>query len=122
MDLKIEFTDKAITPWGGLVLLKNMLDRIKFDTVIDSCPDLPPVGSNRGYSPRVIIESFIVNVWCGATRFLHTEIGRHDYPLTEIFGWKRHPGQDTYKRFFKKFSLSRNSAVFGYFYQWFSVI
>ena len=119
MDLKIEFTDKAITPWGGLVLLKNMLDRIKFDTVIDSCPDLPPVGSNRGYSPRVIIESFIVNVWCGATRFLHTEIGRHDYPLTEIFSWKRHPGQDTYKRFFKKFSLSRNSAVFGYFYQWF---
>jgi len=119
MELKIDFTDKPITPWGGLVLLSNMLKRINFAEVISSCPDLPPVGSNRGYSLRVIIESFIANIWCGATRFFHTEIGRHDYPLTEIFGWKRHPGHDTYRRFFKKFSLSRNTAVFGHFYQWF---
>jgi len=119
MEIKIDFTDKEITPWGGMVLLKNMLDRTNFANVIASCPSLPTSGSNRGYKPREIIESFIVNVWCGATRFLHTEIGRHDYPLTQIFHWRNHPAQDTYKRFFKKFNLGRNSAVFPYFYKWF---
>ncbi|RLC36198.1 IS1380 family transposase [candidate division Kazan bacterium] len=119
MELKIDFTDKEITPWGGMVLLKNMLDRIKFAQVIESCNDLPSGGSNRSYSTRVIIESFIVNVWCGATRFLHTEIGRHDYPLARIFNWGRHPAQDTYKRFFKRFDWGINTRVFSYFYQWF---
>lgn len=119
MELKIEFTDKEITPWGGMVLLKKMLDRIDFSDVISSCSSLPSPGSNRGYPTDVIIESFIVNVWCGATRFLHTEIGRLDYPLSKIFGWKKHPGQDAYKRFFKKFSWNINREVFSYFYKWF---
>ena len=119
MELKIEFTDKEITPWGGMVLLKNMMDRIGFQQVVEGCEELPGKGSNRSYPARVIIESFIVNVWCGATRFLHTELGRHDYPLARIFGWKRHPGQDTYKRFFRKFDMARNTRVFAYFYRWF---
>ncbi len=119
MELKIDFIDKEITPWGGMALLKNMMDRINFHQVIEACANLPPAGSNRSYTARVIIESFIVNVWCGATRFLHTEIGRHDYPLAKIFGWNRHPGQDTYKRFFRKFDFARNTQVFPYFYKWF---
>jgi hypothetical protein len=119
MELKIEYTDKEITPWGGMVLLKNMLNRVNFSEVVGQCEELPRSGSNRGYSTRVIIESFIVNVWCGANRFIHTEIARHDYPLAEIFNWRNHPGQDTYKRFFRKFDLARNTKVFSYFYRWF---
>jgi len=119
MELKIEFTDKEITSWGGMVLMKNMLEKIHFGEVISSCTALPNPGSNRGYTPNEIIESFIVNVWCGATRFTHTEIGKHDYPLTKIFQWRNHPSQDTYKRFLKKFNFERNTQVFPYFYKWF---
>jgi hypothetical protein len=119
MELKIAFTDKEITPWGGMVLLKNMLDQIGFAEVVDTCPSLPGPGSNRGYSPSTIIEAFLVSVWCGANRFLHTEVTRHDRALTRIFGWERAPGNDTYKRYFAKFTQRINQNVFEHFYQWF---
>lgn len=118
-ELKIGFTYKEITPWGGMVLLKNMLKRIDFAQVISRCPNLPYGESNRSYTPHRIIEPFLVSVWCGANKFLHTEIIRQDIPLSKIFGWNRTPGNDTYKRFFRKFSQCRNQEVFGYLYSWF---
>jgi len=30
MDFEIAYTDKEITPWGGMVLLKKMLENIGF--------------------------------------------------------------------------------------------
>jgi hypothetical protein len=119
MELKIAFTDKEITPWGGMVLLKNMLDQIGLGEVVNSCSDLPGPGSNRGYCSLTIIEAFLVSVWCGANRFLHTEVTRHDRALTQIFGWERAPGNDTYKRYFAKFTQRMNQNVFEHFYQWF---
>ena len=119
MELKIAFTDKEITPWGGMVLLKNMLEQIKFREVVNNCPFLPQPGSNRGYRPVTILESFLVSVWCGANRFLHTEVTRHDSALMQIFDWKRVPGHDTYKRYFARFTQTVNQNVFDYFYGWF---
>jgi hypothetical protein len=118
-EIKIQFTDKEITPWGGMILLKNMLERINFKQVIKGCPALPERGSNRSYKVETILEAFIVSVWCGANRFLHTELIRQDNPLSRIFNWVRTPGNDTYKRFFRKFNQARNQAVFGYFFKWF---
>jgi hypothetical protein len=118
-ELKIAFTDKKITPWGGMVLLKNMMDQISFRKVLSQCPDLPQRGSNRSHQISTIIEHFITSVWCGANRFIHTEIVRHDIPLTKIFGWQNIPSQDTIKRFFAKFSQARNQNVFNYLYSWY---
>ena len=61
-DIKIEFSNKEITPWGALVLLKKMLERIDFSGVINHCEDLPKPGSNRGYAPVRVIESFFAAV------------------------------------------------------------
>lgn len=46
-ELKIEFTDKEITPWGGMVLLKNMLSQTGLKQFLKTCPSLPQPGSNR---------------------------------------------------------------------------
>lgn len=48
MDLKIDFTDKEISPWSGVYLLKKMLDRMEFDEIL-SALNVPETGSNRGY-------------------------------------------------------------------------
>lgn len=118
MDFEISYTDKEITPWGGMVFLRQMLDKIGFRRAIELQEDLPRPGSNRGYDPATIIEGFITSIWCGANRFLHTEVTRHDQALSKIFGWKRTPGQDTYKRFFSKFTQASNHRVSEYFYSW----
>lgn len=118
MDFEIAYTDKEITPWGGMVLLKQMLERMDFRTVVNNCTDLPQPGSNRGYPPLSLIESFLVSIWSGANKFLHTEVTRHDLALCDIFGWKRMPGNDAFKRFFRKFSQADSQRVNKYFYRW----
>jgi hypothetical protein len=70
MDFEIAYTDKEITLWGGMVLLKKMLENIGFSCAVDSCEDLPQPGSNRGYKPLARIESFMTSIWCGANKFL----------------------------------------------------
>ena len=100
-------------------LLKNMLRQTGIKEVIKKCPGLPQPGSNRGYNPETIIESFIASVWCGANRFLHTEILRHDVPLNRIFEWRQMPGQDVYKRYFAKFRQKTNQEVFNHIFSWF---
>ena len=50
MDFEVGFTDKEITPWGGMALMKRMMDCCDMDGVLSSL-DLPAPGSNRGYKP-----------------------------------------------------------------------
>ena len=118
MDFEIGFTDKDITPWGGMALMKKMLDHCDIDSMFSTL-GLPGPGSNRGYKPEDIIKSFLVSVWCGANRFMHTEVTRQDAVIRKIFGWNRICGQDTYKRFFSKFTQEKNQQVFTLIYQWF---
>lgn len=118
MEFNIRYTNKEVTPWGGMVFLKQMLEKIGFRELVGQNPDLPQPGSNRGYRTSTIIESFITSIWCGANRFLHTEVTRHDAALGQIFDWKNTPGQDVYKRFFSKFTQAKNLRVGEYFYSW----
>lgn len=118
MEFEISYTNKEVTPWGGMVFLKQMMLKIGFRELIEENPDLPRPGSNRGYQTSTVIESFITSIWCGANRFLHTEVTRHDVAVRKIFGWKNIPGQDTYKRFFSKFTHAKNLRVSEYFYSW----
>jgi hypothetical protein len=84
MEFDISYTSKEITPWGGMVFLKQMLQKIGFRSLIESNPDLPISGSNRGYKTSTIVEGFITSIWCGANRFLPTEVTRHDAALGKI--------------------------------------
>ena len=118
MEFDISYTNKEITPWGGMAFLHQMLQKIGFRELIEANLDLPQSGSNRGYKTSTIVEAFITSIWCGANRFLHTEVTRHDVALGKIFDWKNTPGQDTYKRFFSKFNQATNQKVSDYFYSW----
>ncbi|MEY2829595.1 MAG: hypothetical protein RIQ33_1453 [Bacteroidota bacterium] len=118
MEFDVSFTNKEITPWGGMAFMKQMLQKIHFREQINNCTDLPQPNSNRGHEVSTIIEAFITSIWCGATRFLHTEVTRHDKALATIFDWNEAPAQDAYKRFFNKFNQTTNQKVGDYFYSW----
>jgi hypothetical protein len=118
MEHTYQFTNKEITPWGGMVFLKQFLDKMAFSEQVASCDSLPQPGSNRGYNPSALLEAFICSVWCGATKFIHTEQTRSDKALCKIFGWQQAPAQDAYKRFFSKFSSTDNLRVADHFFRW----
>ena len=64
-NFELSFSDKNITPWGGISLMKRMLDRIGFASALEGF-NLPIPASNRGYSPSQLIQQFMISIWCGA--------------------------------------------------------
>jgi hypothetical protein len=103
MGLKIEYSNKQVSPWAGLVLMKEILDKSGIRTHLSRL-GLPESGSNNSIDALTIVESFFASVWIGATAFAQTEIVRLDNTVKKIFGWKRVPSGTTMGRFFKKFS------------------
>ena len=116
--LKIEFTDREITPWGGIALMKKLIDKTGIIQKLASLP-LPVQRSNRGYSPLQLIINFWVGIWCGANRFEHLEVTRQDNVIRKLFGWERMAGHKAFERYFRKFSQAKNHAVFNELYRWF---
>ena len=118
MNLPIEYSDKPVTAFGGLAPMKVFLDKIKIREQLGEL-DLPQPESNRGYYAEDILESFWLNIWTGASRYVHCNWLRDDEVIKEIFGWKRMPSQSTYSRFFGKFNQARNTEVFPQMQEWF---
>lgn len=75
MGFELRFTDKEVTAWGGMGLMKRLLDHLDFDSAL-KLAQLPQPDSNRGYRPEQLIIQFMLSIWCGANRFEPTETAR----------------------------------------------
>ena len=112
------FSDKFFTAWGGFRVMEELLRKIKFKEVLKGA-QLPQPESNRGYDPIEVLESFLLTVWIGGSRFSHTAIVRFDEALKKIFGWEKVPCVSTFTRFFQRFDRRRVDTVFGNIGRWF---
>ena len=117
MEFDLRFTDKEITAWGGMGLMKRMLDHLGFESAL-AAAELPQPGSNRGYPPEQLITQFMLSVWCGANRFEHGEVTRHDPVLKRLFGFKRMANFKAVMRLFNKFTQGTNESVMDSLYRW----
>ncbi len=117
MGFELRFTDKEITAWGGMGLLRRMLDHLNFDQALQGS-GLPQPGSNRGYRPEQLIIQFMLSVWCGANRFEHGEVTRHDPVLKRLFGFQQMANFKAVMRLFRKCTQATNEQVFGTLYRW----
>ncbi|UII25322.1 hypothetical protein LVD15_18715 [Fulvivirga maritima] len=115
--LPIEYSSKPVTPFGGMSLMKRFIDQVGIREKLAELA-LPSPGSNRGYDPKQIVESFWLSIWTGASRYIHCDWLRYDTVLQSIFGWDGMPSQSTYSRFFwkilsipKQRSISRASTM-----------
>lgn len=115
MSLELEFTDKQITPWGGMTLLHRMLEHIGWDQVLANS-GLPQPGSNRGYPPQQLVGQFMLALWCGANRFEHLEVTRFDKVLGGIFGYERMANYKAFTRLLDKFSQADIARIFPALY------
>src|SRR5215831_15689573 len=93
------FTNKAMSTWGGLRLLEEMLRRIGFARALAQA-GLPQAGSNRGLDPVRVLQGFLLSVWTGAVRFAHRAAVRFDPVLRALFGLEAVPSVSTFTRFF----------------------
>lgn len=117
-ELKIAYSDKKVTPWGGMKLLKDFIDHLHILPYFKEL-NIPQPLSNRGYDPTLIILGFWLSIFTGGNRFSHTDWLRYDTTLQSIFEIEQLPSSSTYNRFFYKFDIERNSEVFPQLQQWF---
>lgn len=61
LNLPIEYSDKAVTPFGGMSLMKRFVDQVGIRVFLRDL-DLPRPGSNRGYDPAEIVEFFWLSI------------------------------------------------------------
>lgn len=66
--------------------MKRMLEYLEFDTGLKATGLSQPL-RNRGYAPEQLITQLMLSVWCGANRFEHGEVTRHDPVLRDVFGF-----------------------------------
>ena len=57
VNLPIEYSSKPVTPFGGMSLMKRFIDQTGIREKLNQV-ELPAPGSNRGYDPKQIVESF----------------------------------------------------------------
>jgi hypothetical protein len=107
---EVKFTSREVSAWGGMALLKRMVDGMGLHSAVQSW-DLPAPNSNRGYAPVQLIEQMIVSIWCGAARFAHADITRLDGTLTRLFGWSKVAGHKAIVRLFQRFKQSDSNRL-----------
>jgi len=116
LELSLGFTDKQITPWAGMALIKRMLDHIGWESALKRA-QLPQPGSNRGYAPEQLVGQFLLSLWCGANRFEHLEVTRFDTVLGNIFGYGHMANYKALTRLLDKFDQASIARTFPGLYQ-----
>ena len=74
VNLPIEYSNKKVTPFGGMSLMKRFVDSIGLREHL-SILDVPEKASNRSYEPHHIIEPFCLSIWTGVSCYIYADSG-----------------------------------------------
>lgn len=111
-------TDQAVTPFGGLVVLIELLQRMGVMAAVRE--KLPfTYRSNNASEPEHILLAFWLAVVAGARRFAHMQMLRPDRALQQLCGVRGFPTDDTVRNFFLRFGQAENAQFFPSLWQWF---
>jgi len=115
--IEIEFTDKPITPFGGMALIMRFFEKLKIKRVLQH--GLPDQRTSPNATPVLDIAiSFVAAVLCGATRFSHVERIRNDRALSEILGMDSVPCASTVTRYFNAFTHGQVELLSQRLWKW----
>jgi len=116
-EIAIEFTDKPVTPWGGLVLFSGLARQVGLERALREA--LPfELTSPNATDPVEIVLAFMAGVLTGSRRLSHIERLRWDEPVRQMLGLKRFVSDSTLARFFRRFSAGKVTEVFESLMRW----
>ncbi|MBI4376702.1 MAG: transposase [Elusimicrobia bacterium] len=113
----ITFTDKPVTPWGGLVLFGGLARQVGLKQALREA--LPfQLTSPNATDPVEVVLAFMAGVLVGSRRLAHVERLRWDLAVHRILGVKRFVSDTTLARFFRRFTAGTVSEVFERLMRW----
>ena len=109
--LKLRETARAVTPFGGLTVFIEYLNRIDLIGAIRR--HMPVRYSSRNQiDPSTTLICFLVSVLAGARRFAHAAWLRGDNALHAVLGIERFPTDDTICNLFRRFTMGHVQRLF----------
>jgi len=98
--LKHSFTGKNISPFGGMAIVKSIIDKIHLKKEINS--KFSAFNFRKELNIGALFEQIITTMIVGGTCIQDTKMLKDQY-LMKLFGWKRIPDDGTYSRRFSEF-------------------
>ncbi len=100
--LAVEYTNKALSGWGGFVPFARFMDAIGVREILGLA--LPDGRTSNNKVPVVdLVVQFLISVLQGGRRFEHVERVRHDEVIRAIFGIDRFGSASTLTRYLSNF-------------------
>ena len=110
-------TDRALTPFGGMVVFLEFLNRIGFVKKVIEC--MPVIHrSPNSIPPAQTYIGFLISVAAGARRFAHAGWLRGDRALHGLLGIDRFPSDDTIRNLFLRFGMGEIQRFFEPMTEW----
>lgn len=116
-EIGLEFTDKPVTPWGGMVLFSGLARQVGLEEALRQA--LPfELTSPNATDPVEVVLAFMAGVLVGSRRLAHIERLRWDEGVQKILGLKRFVSDTTLARFFQRFTAATVTTVFERLMRW----
>jgi hypothetical protein len=116
-EIEIQWTDKPVTPWGGMTLFSGVAQQVGLVSALREA--LPfRLTSPNATDPVEVVLAFMAGVLAGSRRLAHIERLRWDEGLKTIFGIERFVSDTTLSRFFRRFGAAQVQHVFERLMRW----
>ncbi len=109
--------DRAVTPFGGLVVFIEYLKKIGYAAKVSLHMPLCYKSPNS-IDPTETLTAFLISVLAGARRFSHSAMLRADKALHALLGMTRFPTDDTIRNLFKRFTQGRVYELYAPLCEW----
>ncbi|MBI4333279.1 MAG: transposase [Chloroflexi bacterium] len=108
-EVKVEFSGKNMTPYGGFGLFRKFVRKLGIEKVLDK------VSSNNipegKYTVGRKVMSLVHGLVCGLERPSDTELLKRDKVFQSVVGYEDYPEQSTFSRFLKAFSVEEAKQI-----------
>jgi hypothetical protein len=113
----LQETDRALTPFGGIVVFLEFLNRIGLVKKVIECMPVTHRSPNS-IPPAQTYLAFLISVTVGARRFAQTSWLRGDRALQGLLGIDRFPSDDTIRNLFLRFGMGEVQRFFEPMTEW----
>ena len=115
--LKLRETERAVTPFGGVAVFVEYLNRIDLLGAVRQHMPVRYLSRNQ-IDPSTTLICFLVSVLAGARRFAHTAWLRGDKALHAVLGVNRFPTDDTICNLLRRFTMGNVQRLFEPLKRW----
>jgi hypothetical protein len=115
--LIVRETQRAVTPFGGMVVFLEFLRRIDLTGQIRTHMPIRWRSPN-GIDPTATLTAFLMAVLVGARRFVHANWLRGDRALHALLGITRFPTDDTIRNLFRRFGMGEVHQLYDPLNAW----